>query len=34
MRVEYARPFDALTDREVQTDALTWAENARNENEV
>lgn len=34
VRVEYARPFDALTDREVQADALTWAENARNENKV
>ena len=34
MRVGYARPFDALTSREVQADALTWVENARNESEV
>ena len=34
VRVDYARPFDALTNREVQEDALTWVENARNENEV
>ena len=34
VRVGYARPFDALTSREVQADALTWVENARNENEV
>ncbi|WP_098731479.1 recombinase family protein [Brevibacterium epidermidis] len=34
VRAEYARPFDALTDREVQADALTWAESARKENEV
>jgi hypothetical protein len=34
VRADYARPFDALTSREVQADALTWAENARNENEV
>lgn len=33
-RMDHARPFDALTGREVQADALTWAENARNENEV
>jgi site-specific DNA recombinase len=33
-RAGYARPFDALTSREVQADALTWADNARNENEV
>lgn len=34
VRVGYARPFDALTNRDVQADALTWVENARNENEV
>lgn len=34
VRAGYARPFDALTSREVQADALTWADNARNENEV
>ena len=34
VRVGYARPFEALTSREVQADALTWVENARNENEV
>lgn len=34
VRVGYARPFDALTDSEVQSNALAWAENARNENEV
>ncbi len=34
VRVDYARPFDALTSREVQADALTWVENAQNENEV
>ncbi|MBB5831054.1 zinc ribbon domain-containing protein [Brachybacterium aquaticum] len=34
VRVGYARPFDALTNGEVQSDALTWAETARNENEV
>jgi len=34
VRVGYARRFDALTSREVRSDVLTWAENARNENEV
>jgi site-specific DNA recombinase len=34
VRADYARPFDALTSREVQADALTWAQTARNENEV
>lgn len=34
VRADYARPFDALANREVQQDALTWVENARNENEV
>lgn len=30
----YPTPFDALTDRELQTNALAWAEDARNESEV
>lgn len=30
----YATPFDALTDRELQTNVLAWAEDARNENKV
>lgn len=34
MKVGYATPFDALTDRELQTNALAWAEDARNESEV
>ena len=33
-KVGYATPFDALTDRELQTNALAWAEDARNESEV
>ena len=34
VRVGYATPFDALTDRELQSNALAWAEGARNESEV
>ena len=34
VKVGYATPFDALTDRELQTNALAWAEDARNESEV
>ncbi|CEG94207.1 Recombinase [Propionibacterium freudenreichii] len=31
IRGEFARPFDALCDPELQADALTWAANAKNE---
>src|SRR5699024_2843200 len=34
VKVGYATPFDARTDRELQTNALAWAEDARNESEV
>lgn len=34
VRVGYATPFDALTDRELQTNAMVWAEDARNESEL
>src|SRR5699024_1258084 len=34
VKVGYATPFDALTDRELQTNALAWEEDVRNESEV
>lgn len=34
VRIGYATPFDALTDRELHMNALAWAEGARNESEV
>lgn len=33
-RAGYARPFDALVDVELQRSALSWAQDARNEDEV
>lgn len=34
VRIEYARPGDALIGRDIQADMRTWVKNARNENEV
>lgn len=34
IRVGYEHPYDAVCHPDLQADALTWAETARNENEV